>query len=260
MRFEKYGSMSEKKIRKDLKKVLTVDTYDASAAYNAKDDKWCLTELVSKNSLPAIIARCYVHGLKSNGGKVENLDYPIAKDLKITLQVLSRQACKYDKDRNEIITNAKSLDDCTPHDEKPQEGDIVVVQRDMKMLDEDEQPIGHEERDMMMLNGESLYNQIEVEVDKHGCIVVDYVDAESLLSTKGARIVKPQFNPKTSGLGREDQKLERKITNWLFKETISAEERKRIEDEKKAKIKAKKAAEAKAKKELEEKAKDKEDK
>ena len=237
---------------------LTEQNYDGSK-FISDGDTWNISEFIDSTLMcrSAFIARCMLTGKNEKGVDDLNNPNPLSTTMRIKIKVLSRQGCHLDADGEEINVRPKDLDMCINPNDKPKEGDIVLVRDGMKVLNKLSKPYEGAERNRDIMTGKSIYHESKYKVDADGCIMVSIKDAFSLLGKAGKRLVMPEFKPKLSGLNRDDRKLERRISNWLYQEVaqdfVSEGTKKKIEKEKKqADLDKKKIKEQEAKiKELE---------
>jgi hypothetical protein len=203
--------------------------------YGIGKDCWTLTEIISERSDVAesalrIISGVDIYGKEVGAGSVKDEN---GLPLRYKLRVLTRQACADTKDGKGInnwnSTESKPENDnnelCPGPQDPPVEGDRVWIKGD---------PITHDP-----ITGERLVKRIKlamkarleaelgrqvkselayfyynkVAVDKDGCISVDLKNAMQLLTTKGKRLVLPQF-----ASGRRVPENTRQITNWRCEE------------------------------------------
>lgn len=203
--------------------------------YGIGEDCWTLTELINERSNVAesacrIIAGVDMYGREVGAGSVKDED---GRTLRYKLRVVSRQACTETKDGRGINnwdpTDCELENDnneiCPNPEDLPEEGDRVWIKGDpithdpisgerlikkykMAMKSRMEAELGRQIKPEL-----ALYNYTKVSVDKDGCITVGFNHAMQLLTTKGKRLVLPQFSS-----GRRRPENTRQITNWHFEE------------------------------------------
>lgn len=208
-------------VRKEINEegTLTVDNYDGSKIIT--DEKtWSVSEFVDSTLLcrSGLIARCMLTGKTEKGKDDLNNPNPVSTQMRIKIKVLSRQGCHLDADGNEINTRPKELELCVKPTDKPLPGDKVVVRDGMKVLNKLSKPYEGAERNRDIMMGKSINLESVYTVDEDCCINVTIKDAFTLLGKAGKRLVMPEFKPAISNLNRDDRKLERRISNWLYQE------------------------------------------
>ena len=203
--------------------------------YGIGADCWTLTELINERSNISESARRVIEGVDMYGREVGNgavMDES-GSPLRYKLRVVSRQACTDTKDGKGInnwdSTDYKPENDndefCPEPQDLPKEGDRVWVKGNplthdpvtgdplikkykMAMTARLEAELGRQIKPEL-----AHYNYTKIPVDKDGCITVNYKHAMQLLTTKGKRLVLPQFSS-----GRRKPEKTRQITNWHFEE------------------------------------------
>jgi hypothetical protein len=223
------GLKNKQEIEAQLRLMVRTDTYGIGKGY------WTLTEIINERSNVAESARNIIAGMNERGlidnelGLKDNEGQP----LRYTLRVVSRQACTDAKDGKGInnwnpIESKPENDNneyCPNPEEPPQEGDRVWIKGNpiindpvtgerlikkykMAMKARMEADLGRQIKPEL-----AHFNYTKVPVDKKGCIRVSFNHAMQLLTTKGKRLVLPQF-----ASGKRASEKERRITNWHFEE------------------------------------------
>jgi hypothetical protein len=207
---------------------------------------WTLTELLRVNSLATKIAELRVVGRSISGRGDEVID-PLNFFVKI--KVLTRQACKYDKDGNfidgysryKLSGNKETFIDgqgetkkyiCPDLNDPPKTGDKVYVKRHRRKDSHDRKWVSEERFKLEEQTGrpvkdeEFLYDYKVYTVDKDGCILVkDPAIALQILKNRGKRLAKPQRSKVTRVTPGQKAVPERIINNWHFEE-VSPKEKK----------------------------------
>jgi hypothetical protein len=211
-----------------------------AANYGKDDGQWSITELINERSNAANAARRLIEGVDQNGRKdgAGHLRGENGQEFSVKLRVLTRQACMTDKDGNPIdywdVTNENEEDGviCPKYTDAPKEGDYVWVKGD-PMVNHPDTGKKLQKKDRMALHARrqselgydvkpdlALFYWTQYPVDADGCITVSYVHAVQLLTTKGKRIVLPEFTTGTKKKSAKDKSVKRFITNWLFEEAV----------------------------------------
>jgi hypothetical protein len=229
------------------------------------EGQWNLTEIIAQKDNAATMALHYIAGDVVNGvrarGQLQMLTY--------RLQVVSRQACMYDKDGTYLNGFDRFDLEGPKPDDKAKPGDVIRIKRDLILRDPDdpEKKVTWKEKNKMldrvnakllakreMYQGkirrarmeEAAYEWEEVVVDEEGCITVGIMDALDMLKTKGYGIAKPDFrDPLKTKMG-EKPIPERQITNWYYLEVPDDFKSNETLAKEKKKAAAKAAKEAKA--------------
>jgi hypothetical protein len=226
------GMKNRQHVYKRIKELITAETYGDGP------DQWTVTELINENSNASSAARRAIEGVDDKGnvagrGHMPGLD---GAPFRVKLRVLSRQACYRDADGRPInywdVTDDGEYSDggehCPSATDKPLPGDEVWVKGNPITHHPDE---GHRllKKDRMALHRReearlgheckpdiALFYWDKYPVDEDGCINATYLHAVQLLTTKGKRIVMPEFT--TGARRKKDPMTKRLITNWQFEE------------------------------------------
>lgn len=232
------GLRNKQEIEARLRQIIRGDNYGIGK------DCWTLTEIINERSNMAETARRIIAGVDMSGrevgaGGVKDLD---GLPLRYKLRVTSRQACTDAADGKGInnwdSTESRPENDndeyCPKPQDPPKKGDRVWIKGDpilddpitgermvkkykMAMKARMEAELGRQIKPEL-----AHYNYTKVPVDETGCIRVGFNHAMQLLTTKGKRLVLPQF-----ASGRRTSSEERQITNWHFEEVPPNKEEKK---------------------------------
>jgi hypothetical protein len=186
--------------------------------YGFKSGQWNLTDIIKSSDQRSAYCLMILDGKLSNGEKHEsiNITGPDGNPILYKLSVLSRYACKHDKDGNRLFTNEDGLkrsggedDKLIQPGEKPVPGDKVDFKMGFKVMHED----GTELRSMdimsMSEDGRDIYDRRVFTVDNDLCISLPNPYALMALRRNGYKILFPEFAL---------QYRPRKVTNWWYKE------------------------------------------
>lgn len=237
----RWGELSElrnkQQIQKRLKGMITASTYGVGP------DKWTLTELINERSGPADMARRIIEGVGVDG-KIDGQGPMTGADgsvFTVRLRVLTRQACFRDAGGKPInywdVTDAgdgEDLEIFPACDDAPQPGDEVWVKGNAithhpdtgsRLRKQDrialhrrvEADLGYEVKPDI-----ALFYWTKYPVGHDGCITVSYPHACQLLTTKGKRLVLPEFT--TGSRKKKDAQVKRLISNWQFEEVAPGSE------------------------------------
>lgn len=188
--------------------------------YGFGKNKWNLTELIMEKDQRARVCMMILHGCLTDG-KGPSLGYEFHDDdgnpFRFRMEVLTRQACKWDKDGNRIWNNERgkesvgSFSDVVAHcDDKPIPGDFVAFKDVPLIVDEEGEPIGSEERMNLASMGQPIHRMRRFVVDDDLCISIPNPFAQMALERNGYKLLnKPEFH---KGF------RQRGITNWWFRE------------------------------------------
>jgi hypothetical protein len=215
------GIKNVERLTKEVKAVVAnPDNY-----HGKTDDAWTLSEMIADDDNVAGVLLQVVTGSTVDGSQLPHGAQAFKGGVK--LKVLSRQACIADKSGTIINSKDKTfamdpfLTDAPGPDDEPVEGDIVIVKGGLREGFYSKQPLEivkferqHEHEPFPWREGKRNYYS-EYHVDADGCITVEPIDAISLLSKKGEKLVFPKFAIKNSNYRDKPQ---RTITNWWFRE------------------------------------------
>jgi len=232
------GLRNKQEIEARLRQIIRSDNYGIG------DNCWTLTEIINERSNMAESARRIIAGVDMTGREVGGgtLKDAEGNPMRYKLRVLSRQACIDAKD-GKGINNWDSTENrpendnneyCPIPDDPPKEGDRVWIKGDpitedpitgerlvkkykMAMKARMEAELGRQIKPEL-----AFFNYVKVPVGKDGCIRVGYQHAMQLLTTKGKRLVLPQF-----ASGRRSPENHRQITNWHFEEVPPNKQKKK---------------------------------
>ncbi len=240
------GIESKNLVEKNLRRLITAETYGGGQG------EWSVTELMQERSNQARAASRIIQGIGLDGRPT---DWPPVSavgggPLLIKLRVLTRQACMMTVDGKPInmwdTTETTEINYngelCPNEKDKPVEGDQVWVKGQRMTRDgETGKQLKKEVRLAILARYEAEHGYTvkpevafchwhKYTVNKDGCIFVTYNHAMQLLSTRGKRIVFPQWTE--SRRGKKPREGRRLITNWHFEEVLPEKKtRKRAKNE-----------------------------
>lgn len=206
--------------------------------YGTGPDQWTISEIIGEDSNASRVAQHIIAGDPIEGGRVVQGDL---QRRNYRLKVVSRQACKYDKDGNYLQGFDRYDLDGPEFNEPAKEGDKIYV-KGLPILKDPDDPkkgVTHREKAKMLnrLNmkllqrgetykgkprrakmEEATYEWSVKTVDKDGCIRVGIMDALDMLKTRGYGISFPERRKLQKAKLGEKAIPERIITNWYYLE------------------------------------------
>lgn len=206
------------KLHKALRKLITEQNY--------KDGIWTLTDVIADDDARKFTIYKILEGIRPNGEK----RYDMAPRITFKFEVITRQACCRDAKGNTLWQSEEALalqgakgDSVPKHDEKPIPGDVIEWKGHAITVDEDtDRPVDAKILKKWARMGKRPNEYLEFEVDRDGCISVNYPTCLEMLSRKGFKGAKPQFR-KT----HIKDKRRRRLTNWWFREIPPGQQPKR---------------------------------
>ena len=192
-------------------------TYDN---YGFERGQWNLTDIIKATDSRQAFCMMILDGKLVNGEKHESIIItgPDGNPMLYKLHVLSRYACKYDKDGHRLFTSEDGFqrsgetgDLLIQPGDKPEPGDKIPFKISQRITDEDGNEIRSLDIMAMAEDGRDIYDRKVFTVDKNHCITLPYSYALMALRRHGHRIVFPEFNR---------QYRPRKVTNWWYQEVM----------------------------------------
>ena len=203
---------SLKKCMSALRRVMSFDNYGFD------DGNWNLTGIIKSPDQRAAVCMMILEGKLSNQvySESELIRGPDGEVMKFKLQVLSRQACKFDKNGNRIFKSKEAQDKSgeegsivAEYTDPPQEGDVIQFKIGLKHTDDDGEEMNARKLMSLAMDGQAIHTMRNASVDRNGCISIPCPYAVMALRRNGHRVSFPEF---------AGQYKPRKVTNWWFKE------------------------------------------
>jgi hypothetical protein len=195
------------------KNVITPDNYGFGKG------NWNLTELIKESDQRARVCMMILHGCLPDGkGPTPGYEFNDidGNAFRFKFEVVSRHACKFDKDGNRIWNNehgkeaiGSSEDIVLKYGEKPVIGDVVMFKETPILVNDEGEPINSEERMNMASEHKPIHRFRRFIVDNDLCISLPNPFAQMGLEHHGYKLLKPEFNKGYRARG---------ITNWWFRE------------------------------------------